>query len=169
MRHRYDGIIMGFMERRCLDSGLQAKAADRWQAPSLSYFQPIRIQGVPDDIVLKRAFRCTRPFRSLTITLFTSLVWTNFQHFPPPPLPPACELIPSLFLFIVLVGDGFFPHLYWRGSLLYIADLENKVRHLWWPNFLQPNSTLCLPPQQTSAPPRRALGHAKFSASLNLS
>ena len=170
MRHRYDGIIMGFMERRCLDNGLQAKAADRWQAPSLSYFQPIRIQGVPDDIVLKRAFRCTRPFRSLTITLFTSLVWTNFQHFPPPPLPPACELIPSLFLFLVLVGGGFFPHLCWEILVYYIlADLENKVRHLWWPNFLQPNSTLCLPPQQTSAPPRRALGHAKFSASLNLS
>jgi len=40
-----------------------------------------------------------------------------------------------------------------------LADLENKVRHLWWPNFLQPNS-------QTSAPPRAGLGHAKFSASL---
>jgi len=45
-------------------------------------------------------------------------------------------------------------------SLLYIGDLENKVRHLWWPNFLQPNPTLCLSPQQTSAAPRRALGHA---------
>ena len=38
----------------------------RRQVPSLSYFQPIRIQGVPDDIVLKRAFPCARPFRSLT-------------------------------------------------------------------------------------------------------
>ena len=32
------------------------------QVPSLSYFQPIRIQGVADDIVLKRAFPCARPF-----------------------------------------------------------------------------------------------------------
>ena len=30
-------------------------------------------------------------------------------------------------------------------SVYYIlADLENKVRQLWWPTFLQPNSTLCL-------------------------
>ena len=53
------------------------------------------------------------------------------------------------------------------GSLATMpADLENKVRHLWWPNFLQPNSTLCLPTQQTRAPPRRALNHSKFSASF---
>ena len=31
-------------------------------------FQPIRIWGVRDDIVLKRAFPRARPFRSLTIT-----------------------------------------------------------------------------------------------------
>ena len=47
-----------------------------------------------------------------------------------------------------------------------LADLENKVRHLWWPNFLQPNSILCLPTQQTSAPVSGALGHAKFLASF---
>ena len=49
----------------------------RRQVPRLSYFQSIRILGVPDDIVLKSAFPCARPFRSLTIK-FTSLVWTNF-------------------------------------------------------------------------------------------
>ena len=50
------------------------------------------------------------------------------------------------------------PPLLKRYSVYYIlADLENKVRHLRWPNLLQPNPTLCLPPQQTSAPPRRAL------------
>ena len=141
----------------------------RRQVPSLSCFQPIRIWGVPDVVL----FPCARPFRSLTITLFTSLVrlrfvWTNFLHFPPSPLPPVCELISSLFLFIVLVGGGFFPHLCWEILVYYIlADLENKVRHLWWPNFLQPNPTLCLPSQQTSAPPRRVLGHAKFSSSLS--
>ena len=59
-------------------------------------------------------FHVLAPFRSLTITLFTSLVWTNFQHFPPPPLPPTCELIPNVFLFLVLVGGSFFPHLCWR-------------------------------------------------------
>ena len=47
-----------------------------------------------------------------------------------------------------------------------LVNLENKVRHLWWPNFFQPNPTLCLLPQQTSAPPSRAIGHAKFSASF---
>ena len=56
----------------------------------------------------------------------------------------------------------FFPPPLLKRYLVYyiLADLENKVRHLWWPNFLQPNPTLCLSPQQTSAPPRRALGHA---------
>ena len=39
----------------------------RRQVPSLPYFQPIRIWGVRDDIVLKRAFPRGRPFRSLTI------------------------------------------------------------------------------------------------------
>ena len=55
----------------------------------------------------------------------------------------------------------FFPLPLLKRYLVYyiLADLENKVRHLWWPNFLQPNPTLCLSPQQTSAPPRRALGH----------
>ena len=75
-----------------------------------------------------------------------------FIIFPPPPLPPACELLPTVFLFLVLVGGGFFPHLFLKRYLVYyiLADLENKVRHLWWPNFLQPNPTLCLSPQQTS-------------------
>ena len=55
-------------------------------------------------------------------------------------------------------------------SSLYIyiyifADLENRICHLWWPNFLQPNSILCLPTQQASVP-RGALGHAKFLASF---
>ena len=59
----------------------------------------------------------------------------------------------------------FFPPPSLKRYLAYyiLADLENKVRHLWWPNFLQPNPTLCLSPQQTSAPPRRALGHAMQS------
>ena len=56
----------------------------------------------------------------------------------------------------------FFPPPLLKRYLVYyiLADLENKVRHLWWPNFLQPNPTLCLSHQQTSAPPRRALVHA---------
>ena len=56
----------------------------------------------------------------------------------------------------------FFPPPLLERYLVYyiLADIENKVRHLWWPNFLQPNPTLCLSPLQTSAPPRRALGHA---------
>ena len=33
----------------------------RRQVPSLSYFQPIRIQGVPDYIILRGAFPCARP------------------------------------------------------------------------------------------------------------
>ena len=71
------------------------------------------------------------------------------------------HLLPSL-LRVCLVGGGFFPPPLLKRYLVYyiLADLENKVRHLWWPNFLQPNPTLCLSPQQTSAPPRRALGHA---------
>ena len=75
------------------------------------------------------------------------------------------QLLPSLFS-----GWRFFPPPLLKRYLVYyiLADLENKVRHLWWPNFLQPNPTLCLSPQQTSAPPRRALGHAmqRFSASF---
>ena len=43
--------------------------------------------------------------------------------------------------------------------LYILADLENKVRHLWWPIFLQPNSILCLPTQETSAPPRGVSHH----------
>ena len=61
-----------------------------------------------------------------------------------------------------------FPPTFTEEILVYyiLADLENRVRHFWWPSFFQPNPTLCLPPQQTSAPPSRALGHAKFSASF---
>ena len=85
-----------------------------------------------------------------------------FSIFHNPPPPPACELIPSVFLSLVLVGDGFSPPPLLKRYVVYciLADLEDKVRHLWWPNFLQPNPTLCLSPQQTSAPPRRDLGHA---------
>ena len=67
-RHRYDDIIMGFYGK-VFDDGLQAKAVGS---------KPILLPanqnlGVPDYIVLKRAFPFARPFRSLTITLFTSL------------------------------------------------------------------------------------------------
>ena len=138
--------------------------------PSLSYFQPIRIQGVPDDIVLKRAFPRARTFRSLTITLFTSLVRLNqFSAFSTTS-PSACLRINSQFVSLsCLSGWRFFPPPLLKRYLVYyiLADLENKVRHLWWPNFLQPNPTLCLPSQQTSSLPRRALGHAKFPASLS--
>ena len=34
----------------------------RRQALSLSYFQPIGFQGIPDENVLKRVFPCPRPF-----------------------------------------------------------------------------------------------------------
>ena len=90
--------------------------------------------------------------------LFLSLLYRMSLH-----------LLPSL-LRVCLVGGGFFPPPLLKRYLVYyiLADLENKVRHLWWPNFLQPNPTLCLSPQQTSAPPRRALGHAmqRFLASF---
>ena len=56
----------------------------------------------------------------------------------------------------------FFPPPLLKTYLVYhiLADLENKVPRPRWPNFFQPNPTLCLSPQQTSAPPHRALGHA---------
>ena len=58
-----------------------------------------------------------------------------FQHFPPPPLPPACELIPSLFLFLVLVGGGSLtppppPPPFAEEILVYyiLADLEKLIK-----------------------------------------
>ena len=44
------------------------------------------------------------------------------------------------------------PAVFGQTSYQYISD-----------NILQPNPTLCLSPQQTSEPPRRALGHAMQS------
>ena len=66
-RHRYDDIIMGFYGK-AFDNDLQAKAVGS---------KPILLpanQNLGHDIVLKRAFPCALPFRSLTITLLTSLV-----------------------------------------------------------------------------------------------
>ena len=40
--------------------------------------------------------------------------------------------------------------IYWQ-----LADTENKVRYLRWPNFLQPNSTRCLISDLLSKPVRR--------------
>ena len=59
----------------------------------------------------------------------------------------------------------FFPPPLLKRYLVYhiLADLENKVPRPQWPNFLQPNPTLCLSPQQTSLPPRRTLGQAMQS------
>ena len=57
------------MARNCLDNGLQAKAAG-----SKPILFPANQYLVTDDIVLKGAFPCARPFQSLTFTLFTSLV-----------------------------------------------------------------------------------------------
>ena len=130
------------------------------QVPSLSYFQPIRIQGVPDDIVLKRAFPCAGPFDRSPSRCSHRLFEPIFNIFTTSPS--ACLRINSQFVSLsCLSGWRFFPPPLLKRYLVYyiLADLENKVRHLWWPNFLQPNPTLCLSPQQTSALPRRALGH----------
>ena len=59
----------------------------RRQTISLSYFQPVRIYSVPDDIVLERALPCTRPLWSLTITLAVRIaclngIFTIFHHLP---------------------------------------------------------------------------------------
>ena len=63
------------MARHCLGNDLQAKAAG--YKPVL--FQANKNLGVPDDIVLECTLPFARPFRSLTITLFTSLAWTEFS------------------------------------------------------------------------------------------
>ena len=95
----------------------------RRQVPSLSYSSQSEFRAFRSISFLGALFHVLAPFRSLTITLFTSLVWTNFQHFQPPPLPPACELIPySVFLFLFLVGGGFSPSFAEEiFSLLYIG------------------------------------------------
>ena len=57
-----------------------AGQGDRFQAyliSSQSEFRAFRTLSF-----LGALFHVLAPFRSLTITLFTSLVWTNFQHFP---------------------------------------------------------------------------------------
>ena len=87
------------------------------------------------------------------------------------PIPFICGVPPPGREFVslsCLSGWRFFSPTFAEEILVYyiLADLENKVRQLWWPNVLQPNPTLCLPLQQTSASPRRALGHAKFPASF---
>ena len=64
--------------------------------------------------------------------------------------PSACLQINSYCVSLsCLSGWRLFPPPLLKRYLVYYisADLENKVRHLWWPNFLQPNPTLCLSPQ----------------------
>ena len=134
----------------------------RRQVPSLSYFQPIRIQGVPDYIILRGAFPCARPLSIAHHHVVHIAGLNQFSAFSTTS-PSACLQINSQCVSLsCLSGWRFFPPPLLKRYLVYyiLADLENKVRHLWWPNFLQPNPTLCLSPQQTSAPPRRALGHA---------
>ena len=60
------------------------------------------------------------------------------------------------------------PPLLKRYLVYYIlADLENKVRHLWWPNFLHPNPTLFISSANMCAATQSHWSHnAKFSASL---
>ena len=140
----------------------------RRQVPSLSYFQPIRIQGVPDYIILRGAFPCARPLSIAHHHVVHIAGLNQFSAFSTTS-PSACLRINSQCVSLsCLSGWRFFPPPLLKRYLVYyiLADLENKVRHLWWPNSLQPNPTLCLPPQQTNAPPRRALGQAKFSASF---
>ena len=134
----------------------------RRQVPSLSYFQPIRIQGVPDYIILRGAFPCARPLSIAHHHVVHIAGLNQFSAFSTTS-PSACLRIKSQCVSLsCLSGWRFFPPPLLKRYLVYyiLADLENKVRHLWWPNFLQPNPTLCLSHQQTSAPPRRALGHA---------
>ena len=134
----------------------------RRQVPSLSYFQPIRIQGVPDYIILRGAFPCARPLSIAHHHVVHIAGLNQFSAFSTTS-PSACLRINSQCVSLsCLSGWRFFPSPLLKRYLVYyiLADLENKVRHLWWPNFLQPNPTLCLSPQQTSAPPRRAFGHA---------
>ena len=148
------------MARHSLDNGGRFQA---YLISSQSEFRAFRTISF-----LSALFHKLAPFDRSPSRCSHRLFEPIFQHFPTPPLPPACELISSLFLCLVLVGGGFFPTFAEEILVYYIlADLENKVRHLWWPNFLQPKPSLCLPPQQTSAPPRRALGHAKVSASFS--
>ena len=86
--------------------------------------------SVPDDIILKRALQCSGPFDCSPSRFSHRLFELNFHRFPPPPLPPACELFASLLLSIVLVGSGFFPTFAEETFVYYIlADLENKVGH----------------------------------------
>ena len=103
----------------------------RRQVPSLSYFQPIRIWGVPDYIILRGAFPCARPL-SIAHHHVVHIAGLNqfsaFFHHLPFFLAPACELIPSVFLFLVLVGGGFFPHLCWRDILFIIYWQILKIK-----------------------------------------
>ena len=134
----------------------------RRQVPSLSYFQPIRIQGVPDFIILRGAFPCARPLSIAHHHVVHIAGLNQFSAFSTTS-PSACLRINSQSVSLTcLSGWRFFPPPLLKRYVVYyiLADLENKVSHLWWPNFLQPNPNLCLSPQQTSAPPRRALGHA---------
>ena len=135
------------------------------QVPSLSYFQPIRIQGVPDDIVLKRAFPCARPFRSLTPHHVVHIACLNqFSAFSTTS-PSACLRINSQFVSLsCLSGWRFFPPpllkryqfiIYWQILKIKFVTCGSQI----FSNLIR----LC--PQQTSTSRRRALGHAKFSAS----
>ena len=122
----------------------------------------IGVQGVPDDIVFKCAFPYARPISIAHRHVVHIACLSQFSAFSTTSSSACLRINSQCVSLSCLSGWRFFPPPLLKRYLVYyiLADLENKVRHLWWPNFLQPNPTLCLSPQQTSAPPRRALGYA---------
>ena len=136
----------------------------RRQVPSLSYFQPIRIQGVPDYIILRGAFPCARPLSIAHHHVVHIAGLNQFSAFSTTS-PSACLRINSQFVSLsCLSGWRFFPPpllkryqfiIYWQILKIKFVTCGSQI----FSNLIR----LC--PQQTSTSRRRALGHAKFSAS----
>ena len=77
-------------------------------------------------------------------------------------------LLVTVLIYLVVV----FPPTFAEEIFVYclLAGLENKVRHLWWPNLLNRIwVSLWLPTlHQTSAAPLRGLGRAKYIISCEM-
>ena len=127
-RYRYDDIIMGFYGaagyKRILFSANQ-RLGHR--------FQTISFLGALYNVL---AFFIAHHHAVHIACL--NWIFIIFHHLP---FRLPANYLPSLFLSIVLVGGSFFPTFAEEIFVYYIsADLESKVRHLWWPNFLHPNN-----------------------------
>ena len=101
-----------FIARHCLGDGLQGKEADS---------KPILF---PANQNLRRS----RRYRSSE----------RFSMRSPPPLPPACELIASLFLFLVLAGGVFSPTLAEEILLYYIYWQILKIKFVTFGGHIFP-------------------------------